>query len=243
MILAMDEKQSLELNHSQTPPKTSLKEQLTTVTSVSRFLAMILFVTLPFIGFWLGIQEAKKEIPGVVYIEKESISDKKNEPKNAFSEEVTPNSGQASEGNLYQNTKFGFSFRYPANYEVVSADRLGDEKGDIIGLSAQTLKDNSYYSVSISEIQATSSDGLKAKLDSVWLPPVSIRKLSIGGFDGVYIDNPNGGIAGESTFYFITPEATLEITPAGTFEESDPVVTSLQKIKTESEVYNETFGI
>ena len=36
--------------------KISLKEQFTTVTPLSKFLAMVLFVALPFIGFWFGLQ-------------------------------------------------------------------------------------------------------------------------------------------------------------------------------------------
>lgn len=53
----MDENQNPELNFPQTPQKNSLKEQFTTVTTFSKFLAMVLFVALPFVGFWLGTMQ------------------------------------------------------------------------------------------------------------------------------------------------------------------------------------------
>ncbi len=50
----MDENQNLEPNTPPASQKVGLREQFTTVTPVSKFLAMILFVVLPFVGFWLG---------------------------------------------------------------------------------------------------------------------------------------------------------------------------------------------
>ena len=50
----MDENQIPESNQSQPSREISLKEQFTTVTTLSKYLALALFMTLPFIGFWLG---------------------------------------------------------------------------------------------------------------------------------------------------------------------------------------------
>ncbi len=50
----MDESQTPEI--SSTSQKTSLKEQFTTVTPLSKFLAMVLFVAFPFVGFWFGMK-------------------------------------------------------------------------------------------------------------------------------------------------------------------------------------------
>ena len=38
----------------------SLKKQLTTVTTFSKYLALALFILLPFGGFWLGVEYAKE---------------------------------------------------------------------------------------------------------------------------------------------------------------------------------------
>ncbi len=203
------------------------KKQLTTVTFFSKAFAFVLFISLPFLGFFLGIQQEKNEIVEVANVVKEPELNCKEELKNNSSEETTKN-------NTYQNSHFGFSFEYPKNFETVDADWNGAKDGLIVSLSTETPRDSWYHAVYISEIQATSSDILKEKFDVLWASSsvVSVRKLKIDSFEGVYINDPNGGIAGESTYYFITPEGTVAISSSYMSEEPNPTVASLKKIKT-----------
>ena len=48
---------------AKTKSKSSLPKSWTTVTPLSKFLAMALFITMPFIGFYLGIQYQKMSTP------------------------------------------------------------------------------------------------------------------------------------------------------------------------------------
>lgn len=52
----------------------SIKKQFTTVTTLSKILALALFVALPFIGFYVGInyRESVSPVP-IIVIEKSSV--------------------------------------------------------------------------------------------------------------------------------------------------------------------------
>lgn len=60
MLFGMDENQISK--PAPTTQTISLKEQFTKVTPLSRFLAMVLFVALPFIGLWFGLQYNKPKV-------------------------------------------------------------------------------------------------------------------------------------------------------------------------------------
>jgi len=56
----------------------SVKQQLTTVTTFSRYLALALFITLPFVGGWIGYQYAPDKVVEVhTFSIKDEYSDKK----------------------------------------------------------------------------------------------------------------------------------------------------------------------
>ena len=47
----------------QTKPENSLKKLFNSVTPFSKYLAMALFVALPFIGFWVGLNYKENQLP------------------------------------------------------------------------------------------------------------------------------------------------------------------------------------
>lgn len=89
-----------------------MPKELTTVTPLSKYLAMFLFIVLPFIGFSLGIryqqvidyyqEELTKPIPSIKY--KTSTTD------------------QTANWKTYANDKYKFQIGYPNNWNLVSSD-------------------------------------------------------------------------------------------------------------------------
>jgi hypothetical protein len=75
---------------------------LTTVTSVSKILAGLIFIAMPFIGFWWGMQYENEVGPqiieSVVYIPDQSSDDE------ALVDETT-------EWQTYKNTQYGLEFK------------------------------------------------------------------------------------------------------------------------------------
>lgn len=57
----MDVNQIQESESPHHSTKTSMKEQFTTVTPVSKYLAILLFIALPFVGFWIGFNTLNNE--------------------------------------------------------------------------------------------------------------------------------------------------------------------------------------
>jgi len=80
-----------------------LPKELTTVTPLSKYFAMILFITLPFIGFMLGIRY--QEMIGLQTKQEEIIVFVKPSP--------TPTPENISEWKTYTNEKYGFSLKHP----------------------------------------------------------------------------------------------------------------------------------
>ena len=114
------------------PEKTNkLPKWLTTVTPFSKALAMILFIALPFVGFYLGAQYQEKTIPSLV--EFRTIPT----PTPTFHRTIltlspTPTPIQTDSsttdlknGNtLYENKTFNFSFEYPSSWKLVEQPQL-----------------------------------------------------------------------------------------------------------------------
>lgn len=119
-----------------------LPKELTTITPLSKFLAMGLFILLPFVGFYLGTQ----------YQEMMDIANKDgNSSIKACTEEAKicpdgsavgrtgPNcefaacpseDSQTVNWKMYKNTKYGFTIQYPASWNVKDGNsRLDIHKG------------------------------------------------------------------------------------------------------------------
>jgi hypothetical protein len=98
-----------------------VKPQLTAwnqVTPLSKYLAMTLFVAMPFIGGWIGYTFAPEKI---VEVEKVIIKEAPVYQINGYSEEK---SNATSTWNIYRNDEFGFEISYPSNWRMdeVSTD-------------------------------------------------------------------------------------------------------------------------
>jgi len=95
----------------------SLKRHLTTVTPFSKYLAMILFVALPFVGFWLGMQyqETEKDegyLPKTEYGENSSSREEQNHQTQQETENDSPYTIQNCEDITFPDSKDNCYFDY-----------------------------------------------------------------------------------------------------------------------------------
>lgn len=87
-----------------------LPKELTTVTPLSKYFAMILFISLPFVGFLLGIK----------YQETINLQTNQSEDIISINKRPTPTSKNINEWEIYTNKKYGFSFNYPSSWKTQS---------------------------------------------------------------------------------------------------------------------------
>ncbi len=94
-----------------TPPaqQSKLPKWLTTVTPISKALAMILFIGLPFAGFYLGMKYQEKTIVGTL----STVEVKTTSPKTI---NLAPTPIDTSNWKTYENTIFGYSIKYPKSW-------------------------------------------------------------------------------------------------------------------------------
>jgi hypothetical protein len=90
-----------------TPSITSkLPEFLTTVTPLSKFIAMTLFIILPFVGFYFGYKYGQLTLPLLLPI-----------PTIFPKPTISPN---ISTWKTYTNPKYGYSIKYPPNLQPIT---------------------------------------------------------------------------------------------------------------------------
>lgn len=89
-----------------------LPKELTTITSLSKYFAMILFIALPFIGFLLGIKYQEM----IDLIERQELYNNLA----PIARSPTPTPENTNELRTYTNTKYNYSFKYPSFYEPYS---------------------------------------------------------------------------------------------------------------------------
>ena len=94
-----------------------LPKQLTTVTRLSKILALILFVTLPFIGFLLGIRyQAGLTVVKIEYVKQDA---KKSTTPTIVVPTSKPNPTTIPTGwKTYQNDTCHYSLSYPSDWIV-----------------------------------------------------------------------------------------------------------------------------
>jgi hypothetical protein len=96
----------------------TLPKSITTVTKFSKFLALVMFILLPFIGFFFGMAY-QMQIDGV-----QKVSNPVNYPNPSPTPTPTPtlspNPDPLANWKTFTNEKLGFSFKYPENYLIVS---------------------------------------------------------------------------------------------------------------------------
>lgn len=110
----------MEENISETSPKPN---PLTTVTPLSKTLALILFVVLPFLGFYLGMRyQLALSVPVPTSLVN---TNQVNRTNNSFANltqpqaSPTPSTNNETENRkVYVSPKLNFSFRYPMDWQV-----------------------------------------------------------------------------------------------------------------------------
>lgn len=78
--------------------KSKLSKSLTTVTPLSKTIALMLFIILPFVGFYLGTKYSDKQVQDQSFAKKNQMSNQ---------------TGQQT----YVNNTYKFSFKYPSSLE------------------------------------------------------------------------------------------------------------------------------
>ncbi len=88
----------------------NLPKELTTVTKLSKLLAAILFIALPFLGFFLGLR----------YQETMDLANRQQIEHNlAVSHYSTPAPDETVNWKTYRSEEFGFEFKYPTIYKTL----------------------------------------------------------------------------------------------------------------------------
>lgn len=117
IINSMNPEENTEAN---TPEilETTQPNQLNTVTPLSKYLAMALFIMIPFVGGWIGYTYAPEK---VVEVERVVIKEVPLKKRVILFEQGLPEHrsfgfhiGQdTSDWHVYENEKYGFKFQYP----------------------------------------------------------------------------------------------------------------------------------
>ena len=116
---------------------------LHTVTPLSKYLAMILFVTLPFIGGWIGYTYAPEKVVEVEKIVTNEVPTSSNNwalPTKTPSDEIAISHNKVFNGPLYtfsnssipnwylyQSHRFDFELLVPSNFSVTENDLNSSE--------------------------------------------------------------------------------------------------------------------
>jgi hypothetical protein len=139
------------VNKKEVKKKSKLPNSLTTVTPFSKFLAMILFILLPFFGFYLGMLYQQYKTAN--YVAKNEIL---QSSRNGESNKVTP--PDMGEWKNYSNREIGFKVKYPRSISPTVADygetivfsndnKSGKDKVSL-SISASSLKGKTLQQIS-----------------------------------------------------------------------------------------------
>lgn len=138
-----------------TPSKSS------TVTPLSKYLAIALFIILPFIGFYLGMLYEKSANNIMSYDDTIELSttstNNTTEPAGEQSNQNNPY--RIDQWNIYQNNEIGIKFLYPSALEstqTISNDEIVRFEKKGIGTVVLSKK---YYDLSMYDINVEYTDG------------------------------------------------------------------------------------
>lgn len=114
----------MHMEEEQMTPETEVKEsKWTHVTPLSKYLAMILFILMPFVGGWIGYHYAPTK---VVEVEKIIIEEKEPEQSTVHinNDSIIPldQDSFSKISKTYVNKKFGYEFKYPSDWHVIYVD-------------------------------------------------------------------------------------------------------------------------
>jgi hypothetical protein len=134
--------------HRETASLTSKPNPFTTVTTLSKTLALLIFIALPFIGFWLGTKYQEQKDTITFTHEFERHSETKTISKTVPETTSTPAYLEAkeipSDWKTYENKKYSYSLKYPAYVDLgtdidENSQYVSFHKSDAIYISEQSL--------------------------------------------------------------------------------------------------------
>lgn len=166
---------------------------LITVTPLSKVLAMILFITLPFVGFYLGMQYQQKVTVAPVASEVQKAVIPTLTPTQVATPPPTSASTDVSTWKTYKNTQYGFQFSYPSNIgteckvdsNYCSINKISSLPGGIdtnfiwFTVVPANIKDRTYQNSSLYNFQIT-DELLTMSLNEQKVIPSSNSNLSKG---------------------------------------------------------------
>lgn len=139
----------------------TLPKSLTTVTTFSKLIALLMFVTFPFIGFYLGMVYEQKVTP---IIQEVAV----NQPANLS---PTPTPDPTANWKTYTNAKIGFQVKYPALW--VERDVVSSNDSNLVYLNS-----NESFGSGVEPLQYYVWISAEDKL-----PNVSLIKEKIGNYN------------------------------------------------------------
>lgn len=217
---------------TEAPPKPN---PLTTVTPLSKTLALILFMTLPFVGFYLGMRyQGLTTTPPPSNIAPVSLPPKVQLSK--LSDQSTASTTDKTDNwKTYTNDKFGFEFKYPENYRL-SADQ-GFSDNDLYAKSPQILaglvkfdiEKNFLFKVMV-DFSQFSVDYLKnyAPTGSENIPPA---RQTINAKDFYYYGPGGGGVRYPDIYFLSLNNRMLIFSFGGPYENDKTPTLEAKKVQ------------
>lgn len=106
------------------PQLTPRPNPFTTATPLSKALALILFVSLPFVGFYLGMRYqnliyTQPELTVVLKSEKQSVNSIVGQVQETKQASISETINNGEKQKTYTNTQFGFTFSYPPTWDFI----------------------------------------------------------------------------------------------------------------------------
>ena len=161
-----------------------LPKNFTTVTPLSKTLAMVFFILLPFLGFYVGMLYQKQA---------DIVTQFVIQPQNAPSPSLSALSSM-SDWKTYTNQKIGLRFKYPSSYKI-----LEDSPNNVVlGLKLPADKQATPY-LTISTTQKINSSLLDICTEnSQKFPclsvPTNVSHILVGKIDAVSFDIQKGRV-------------------------------------------------
>ena len=166
-----------------------LHPSLTTVTPISKFLAMLLFVLLPFFGFYLGMQYGRITIERTSYINTNKTTNNIS-PSPAI---TALKNADTSSWKTFTSPSLNISFKYPPNYEVIenTSDKISlggrDTQGNLLTfliINSGKLKDyRTYPSCSSYENSSEALPPCLEKITTRLIDKKTVLDIYLGGFE------------------------------------------------------------
>lgn len=186
----------------------NIKEQFTTVTPFSKFLALILFILLPIGGFWLGVEYGEcVEIVG----ESAPVETLGLGGEYSIGQDVQDSVHKDITWEKYSSDIMGFQIVYPKNWFVIEEDKsiIFSNIESQVEFQNMNLEEFSYFSVSIRETNNTLSIDDWFKLNLEFLSR-DYELMEINGIPTIK-SIPSEGIGSRLYYYIASGSNVVEV--------------------------------